>query len=50
MHGNVLFDPPSLALVMLPMFAAAQRDGQIMPLALLSVCLSMLVCTPKEGQ
>lgn len=43
----MLFDPPSLALGVLPMFAAAQRDGQIMPLALLSVCSSTFVCTPK---
>lgn len=33
----MLFDPPSLALGVLTMFAAAQRDGQIMPLALQSV-------------
>lgn len=43
-HGNVLFDPPSLALGELPLCVAAQRDGQISLLALSGV-LCVFVCS-----
>ncbi|CAB1444429.1 unnamed protein product [Pleuronectes platessa] len=36
-HGNVLFDPPSLALGELPLLATALRDGQNAPVALSGV-------------
>lgn len=49
----MLFDPPSLALGELPLLTAAQRDGQIVPLALSGVCVhvfeSVQVCAcPSE--
>ena len=43
-HSNLLFDPPSLALGELPLLTAAQRDGQIAPLALIGVCVCVCVC------
>ena len=53
-HGNALFDPPSLALGELPSLTAAQRDGQIAPLALSGVCVRscvcVCVCALAEGQ
>lgn len=52
-HGNVLFDPPSLALGELPLCAAAQRHGQISLLALSGdffVCVCSWMCMhPGEG-
>lgn len=47
-HGNVLFDPPSLALGELPLLATAQGDGQISLLALSGVCMCVCVCTLGE--
>lgn len=48
----MLFDPPSLALGELSLLTAAQRYGQIVPLALPGVCAFMYLCmcTLVKGQ